>query len=89
VNITPVVKEQAANPPQTNKSRLNEYIESYNKKLKELAEENAFPLVDVFGAFSNQDYARLLDKDDGLHPNNEGHKLIFSLIQKEIEKILI
>jgi acyl-CoA thioesterase I len=58
---------------------LNERIEKYNDILKEVAEQEEVPFIGVYSAMKKQEnFEKLFD--DGLHPNREGHKIIFSII---------
>jgi len=87
VNILPVV-EPKNDAPGSGKIRLNKHIEEYNGVLKELAERFRFKLLDVNSAFSRPGFEKLFDKDDGLHPNSEGHKLMFEIIGPAVLEII-
>jgi len=87
LNITPVNEEFAANPANKDKSRLNKYIEVYNKKIKEIADNKDIYFVDVNSAFMNNDYKSLFC-EDGLHPNESGHEIIFNELLKVIKPII-
>lgn len=60
-------------------SYKNEYIEQYNGAMESVAEENKIPFINLYKKFSNLDYRKLLK--DGVHPNSEGHELIFETIK--------
>ncbi len=87
LNINPVVDEITAVPRENRKHRLNENIDRYNEKIKEIADQNSLLLADVNSEFKKQDYEELLS-EDGLHPNAEGHKVIFEMVKKRVEKLL-
>lgn len=84
LNTTPVVEAVTAHVESKDKSRLNEYVERYNAPLQALAAKHNVPLLDVYSAFMQYDLERLFC-EDGLHPNEVGHKIIFDLVQKQIE----
>ena len=50
----------------------------YNETVRKLAAELAVPLVEIHDAFTAKNPDRLLL--DGMHPNDEGHKLIAELL---------
>ena len=62
-------------------------VEKYEQITGFIAEKEEVPFVPIFDRFkSEQEKQNLLE--DGLHPNNEGHKLIASLVLPELEKLL-
>lgn len=87
LNITPVDEEFTANPANKDKSRLNKYIEAYNKKIKETADNKGIHFVDVNSVFMNNDYKSLFC-EDGLHPNESGHEVIFNELLKVMKPII-
>lgn len=65
-------------PWNLNKYYDNENIKLYNAKIEEVAKKNIIDFIDMIG---------LLDKDhleDGLHPNDEGHKQIFMKVRDHL-----
>jgi lysophospholipase L1-like esterase len=66
------------------KSRSNEYIKKYNNKIIEVSKEQNIEVIDVNSAYLKQGYHDLFC-EDGLHPNDKGHELIFKTV---IEKIV-
>jgi len=54
-------------------------IEKYNKLIQKIAEENKIEFIDIFQEIINRDYKSLLE--DGLHPNSEGHRIIFETVK--------
>jgi len=87
LNITPVDEEFTANPVNKDKSRLNKYIEVYNKKIKEITDNKGIYFVDVNSAFMSHDYKSLFS-EDGLHPNESGHEIVFNELLKVIKPII-
>ena len=87
LNITPVDEELTANPVNKDESRLNKHIATYNEAIKEMTVNSDIYLVDVNSAFMNTDYKSLFC-EDGLHPNESGHKIIFNELLKVVEPII-
>ncbi len=87
LNITPVVDELTVSPVGKDRSRINKRYEAYNKELARIAKDHDLTFIDVNSAFTSQDYRKLLS-DDGLHPNDNGHQLMFDLISEQIDKFL-
>jgi lysophospholipase L1-like esterase len=76
------VDESKTNPIPwaTDKYYKNKNLEKYNEIIKYVCEENKVHFVNVIDNFKKPNYKDLLDSD-GLHPNSEGHKLIFTIIK--------
>ncbi len=87
VNILPVV-EKKNSTPRNGKIRLNKYMEEYNLVLQGLADQFKIQLIDVNSVFVKTGYEKLLIQDDGLHPNDEGHKIMFDTIILEVQKLI-
>ncbi len=84
LNTTPVVEKVTAHVENKDKSRLNEYVGRYNAPLQTLAEKHNVPLLDVYSAFMQHDLEGLFC-EDGLHPNEVGHEIIFEIVKQQIE----
>jgi lysophospholipase L1-like esterase len=82
--ITPVIEEITISSLVKDKSRSNEYIKKYNNKIIEVSKEQNIEVIDVNSAYLKQGYHDLFC-EDGLHPNDKGHELIFKTV---IEKIV-
>ena len=80
VGLTPV-NESKVNPTPwiPNWGYTNEQIEKYNKILANICKINSLGFIDILAVFSKQS-GKLLSSD-GLHPNSEGHNLIFNLLK--------
>ena len=87
LNIIPVNEELTAHPIDKDKSRLNKYIETYNKSIRETVDDASIYFIDVNSAFMNNNYKNLLC-EDGLHPNEIGHEVIFNELIKIIEPVI-
>lgn len=60
---------------------INRWHESYNQALFEVSEETGTQLIDITAPFeSNEGGIRPLLCKDGIHPNQEGHRLIAGTI---------
>ncbi len=85
IGLTPVDEAQTTPIPwNTDKSYKNEYIKEYNEVIKSICKEKDIPFVDIFEKWIESDYKRLLI--DGVHPNSDGHKDIFELVKKTLDK---
>ena len=87
INLLPVVEEKNSTP-RNGKVRSNKYMTEYNAVLKDLANQLKVPLVDVNSVFMKAGHESLFIADDGLHPNEAGHQLIFESVQPVVEKML-
>ena len=58
------------------KDYIYRHQERYSRAIVRLAYENNLPLIDVRDAFLNQKYLTKLLCADGIHPTEEGQKLI-------------
>lgn len=62
------------------------------KKVREIADAEKLPLVDVYAEFQNYDKKKGQDMNDllldGMHPNNKGHKIIADILSKKIHQII-
>lgn len=67
------------------KERSNKDIDLYNAALKELAEKRSLGIIDINTAFRQQDLSQLFI-EDGVHPNEKGHQLIFEEVSKALEE---
>ena len=69
--------------PQANKNYYNKNIKKYNRILNDIVKEENLIFIDIYNEFlKNTDYKKLLH--DGLHPNSQGHQLIFETVKKEL-----
>lgn len=69
-----------------NKQFLTNWHERYNIEVFKLAINNNVQIIDITSKFLEvKNYSKLLC-DDGIHPNEEGHKIIAEAIKEHIEK---
>lgn len=66
---------------ETGKCYDNKLINQYNAKLKEICFSLKIPFIDV------QDIIQEKDIEDGVHPNEVGHKKLYNKIKDELEKL--
>jgi len=66
----------------------NEAIKQYEDAMKAVAEQHNIPFVPVFDRFMAvvNEGRELLP--DGLHPNNEGHRLIYEIVKPRLVELL-
>jgi lysophospholipase L1-like esterase len=58
----------------------NARLKEYNEVIKAACEKNNAQFIDIFVKWIKSDYKNLLE--DGVHPNSEGHKMIFEEVMK-------
>lgn len=61
----------------------NKTTEQFNNILKSQANKHNVAFCDIFNQLINKNYAELLS--DGLHPNEEGYKLMYKIIKRDLE----
>lgn len=61
-----------------------EFVEEYNQELKNFCNQNNLPFIDVMDKFMQKDWRNMLS--DGLHPNPEGHQLLFEIVKEFLNK---
>lgn len=65
-------------------SYKNEYIKEYGEIIKSVCAGNKIDFIEIFDEWMKMDYKKLLE--DGLHPNSEGHKIMFETIRDYLTK---
>ena len=86
VGPVPVVDELLNPSPWEEVSFSNGRTAEYNEILKSVCSTLGVDFIDVFEAFSSQNHKELLQ--DGLHPNHNGHLLIYELVKPAITRRL-
>lgn len=79
VGLTPVNEKKTA--PLGNVYFLNKRVEIYNNVIKDCCNKHDILFINLFKYWFGQSYKRFLS-DDGLHPNEVGHRKIFEKIIK-------
>lgn len=82
IGLTPVNEEKMRNEsiPLTNKN-----IIKYNNIIKKVCDNKKISFINIFDSWFFNKYAKFIG-DDGIHPNELGHKAIFQIIQKKYLK---
>lgn len=62
----------------------NKYIEEYNQIIKQHCGESKLVFINMYERFSSENIETLFD--DGLHPNTQGHTVIFETIIEYLDK---
>lgn len=61
--------------------------ERYNLAVCRIAQESGVPLIDISSAFLEKHNYQALLCEDGIHPNESGHRLISGVIGKTIQRL--
>ncbi len=64
-------------------SYLNEQIRKYNEVIQRVSEQRGVIFVDILGLTDNDNYRSHMLRD-GVHPNDEGHELIFGIVKNTL-----
>lgn len=67
----------------------NEAIKNYENKMAGVADEYKVSFIPVFENFKNELDAGKYLLPDGLHPNSEGHELLYEIIMKDLAPLLV
>jgi lysophospholipase L1-like esterase len=62
----------------------NESVRAFNRIIEAVCSEEKAKFIDIFSGFMKKGHERLLE--DGLHPNSDGHRLIFELVRGALTK---
>lgn len=65
---------------------LTNWHERYNIEVFKLAINNNISIIDITSKFLEQKDYSMFICEDGIHPNEEGHKIIAETIKEHIEK---
>ena len=91
---TPKLKQLYGKPPYdaNDPNGFSAPLAEYCRIMREVAREENVTLIDLFQVF--QDYDRVDGQSvddlllDGMHPNDEGHRLIAELLLPSIQKLI-
>lgn len=84
-------KQQPWNPPEQGYDQMSSNIQSLGQTLSAAAEESEIPILDFCGLFLD-DHAQVnptLFLEDGVHPNNQGHKEMAAMAAVELKKLFL
>lgn len=81
VGLLPADEAKSAPVPwRMNLYYQNEYLKRYNGITRSVCSKNDVPFIELFDKFiKKKDYQKLLE--DGLHPTDKGHELIFQEVK--------
>lgn len=83
IGLTPVDEIKVDPMPwYPGESYRNEFIKQYDEALQHICKKENISFIPIFQDWIKGDYKTLLT--DGVHPNTEGHKLLFERIIKEV-----
>jgi len=82
----PVIEEKAKGASLVGKSRVNSDIQIYNESLSAVCEREKIDIIDINKIFLNSENYKDLFIDDGIHPNTNGHILIYSIVKDYLVK---
>ncbi len=82
--ITPVIDVKNSTPNHRGKIRSNKIVAEYNLIIEKVAKENSAHYIKL----SNFPTTENLFCEDGLHPNDNGHKIIYENVLIALNKIL-
>ena len=85
VGLTPL-DEKKTNPISNDFENpyINKYVKEYNQLIRIACVKKKARFIDVFDSFIKAKHEKLLE--DGVHPNSDGHKLIFKLVKEALVK---
>jgi len=80
-NLTNPIK-----PSSSGKCYTNERISNFNKVLYEVCDSHSLLCIKASEKYLKKDYKMLLA--DGIHPNDQGHEVIFNLVVEHVKDML-
>lgn len=88
LGLTPVDESKVDPIPwASERSYKNVLINKYNRVAQRLCKKKEVFFIDIFNRWMKIDYKKLLE--DGVHPNSEGHQLIFTTVKDFLLKTRI
>jgi len=84
LGLTPVDSRMDPIPWKTEASYKMEYIQEYNEIIKRVCTKKNLPFIDILSKFMEGDISKYLQ--EGLHPNDKGHELIYSRVKEYLLK---
>src|SRR5690606_13584539 len=89
IGLFPVVDKllQPAPFSETGKSYSTDRMQLFDITLKKFCAENNVTCVELWKGFADQNNLESL-LFDGLHPNDQGHKLIYEIVHPKLEELL-
>lgn len=85
VGLTPVDESKVDPIPwRSDSSYKNEYVQKFNDIVKTTCDEERIYFIEVYKILAEKGYKKLLE--DGVHPNSEGHKEIFEIVNNYLRQ---
>jgi lysophospholipase L1-like esterase len=66
----------------------NKSIKNYNEMIREICKKDKVIFIELFDSWSKLNLNKIIDQFDGLHPNAEGHRLIYEEVLKVLPKTI-
>lgn len=80
IGSMPVDKRVDPMPWSPGRRYRNEYVEAFNKIMKEVVQEEKVSFIEIYQQFIHKDYSQLLA--DGVHMSTEGHRQFYEIVKK-------
>ncbi len=88
IGLTPVIDEQVSPIPWSpNESYIDSEIKSYDTIIRKVSNKTGVEYLDLFDEISREEYKNYLE--DGVHPNSEGHRIIFETVKENLLRHLL
>ena len=88
VGLTPCVEDLVNSRLGKNKKLTNSRILEFDKILRDFCQQHKIAYVPIFEEFKSRLDAGEDLLPDGLHPNGQGHELIFQIVRPNLDKLL-
>lgn len=88
VGLTPVAESIVNSRAGKSKIIMNERIKKFDATMHSVCSKNDIAYVPIFDEFKKHLDAGEEILADGLHPNNQGHEIIFDLVKPELDKLI-
>lgn len=86
-SLTPIVDEWAGEASGKPRIKANDFQKPYDDIIRSIATEYNAVFIDFKNLFADRDLKELINAD-GIHPNAEGHSLMFDEIEAIVEALL-
>lgn len=89
IGAPPVIDEILdPNPRHFNESLFTKHIKDFNQIISDQCSKQNIKYIDIFSEFQKRNLQDFMFSD-GYHPNTKGHKLIYELVKKSLNKYLL
>ena len=81
LGLTPVNEEKTTPIPwNTRKSYYSEFVKEYDQIIQDVVQKERVEYIPLYDLMDAKDF------EDGLHPDSEGHRIIFEAVKEYLEK---